>query len=74
MRETQRTVYVSYPRNFRIDYYQDSSVHWHGRGKVVHLPSGLVEEFDIAWNDQTGIARAKERIQERLVHCRVTKS
>ncbi len=28
-------------RDFRMDYYRDGSVHWHGSGKVVHLPSGL---------------------------------
>ncbi len=53
-------------REFRVDYFRHASVHWYGRGKVVHLPSGLVEEFDIAWNDRSGIANAKDRILKRL--------
>jgi hypothetical protein len=55
-------------RDWRIAYYRPSIAHWTARGDVTHIPSGRKERFEIAWNDQSGIAAAKARIRAALAH------
>lgn len=53
-------------KSLRTDYYRDASVYWRGYGRVVHIPTGLVEEFDIAWNNKFGIKAAVDALEARV--------
>lgn len=53
-------------RDFRVDIFRDGSVSWRGAGRVIHKQSGLSVEFEIAWNDRSGIERAKAQLRQRL--------
>lgn len=52
--------------DFRIEYGRDASVHWHGIGKITHLPTDITVEFENAWNDR-GLPRQKAMEAIRLL-------
>lgn len=51
---------------FRVEIFKDASVHWRGHGKYTHLPTGKVEEFDVAWNDRSQQKAAWKKLRGAL--------
>lgn len=50
----------------RIEYYRTGSVNWTGHGSATHLPTGILVEFNVSWDDKREMNRAIAQLREMV--------
>lgn len=57
------------PKDLRIEGYRDGSVHWRGHYRIVHLPTGMLVEYDCTADDfSEKNQEALKKLEDRVAH------
>jgi hypothetical protein len=54
--------------NYRLDIIRNAAVYWRGEGKYTHLPTNMVERFEVSWNDRSQQKGAWEKLRARVAY------
>jgi protein subunit release factor A len=52
--------------DIRLEIFRDASMRWRGNGKYTHLPTGIVETFEVSWADRSQQKAAFEKLEARV--------
>ena len=51
-------------RDIRISGFRHAVVYWRERGTITHLPTGQSVEYEISWNDRSGLRLARDQLRQ----------